>query len=735
MSATLGPGALAGVTVQVSIAWGADLTAAAGTWTWTDITSDVRQTPGLATALGRGDEAGASQPARLTLQLDNRDGTYSLGGAGTNWPNVRQGTPVRVRVDPGDGGGFRVLFQGNADGFTPAWQDGPGGALPVVDLSASGTLRRLQQGASPVLSTFRRWAVGLPNLVAYWPMEEGSSATQLDNYVGGTDLVWNSGSPKPGQTTRIPSTASLVDVGDARMYAYVPPYAAGSAIQFRALVEFPDASDPLDDGDVLMHIHTTGTLGRVDITYEISGGTSRWGAFFYDAAGVVFDSVIFGSGGAGADPDGFAGRMSLEMTQTGSDVAFRLGRKDYRAGSSLFNSDRTLTSRTVGTITQIEINTQTNASGFKIGHVTIENAVSSLFDGTNVLSGFEGEAATGATGRVVRLCSENAIPLTRYPATTGVTTIPSTETMGPQRTGTVVDLMRDAETMDYGQLWDGRGAGLQLTTRRYREEGNRGLTLDAAAGDLAAPFEPVHDDQRVRNRAVVTRDGGSTAVAQDLTGPMGSNTIGLYDTSATINTRYDSFATQWAGWAVNLGTVEGYRYPSVTVDMLAAPELAADVLDLVPGDHVRIANPGAVLGAFAAEDIDLIVEGIAHRLGAGRWVVTLTCSAARPWQLGVLDDESGTVPEDVFRLETDGATVTTTTPRNSTTLSVTTASGPLWTTSAADFPLPLDVGGVRVVATACSGASSPQTFTVAPLALDRVAGLPVKLWAQRPLGL
>jgi hypothetical protein len=47
------------------------------------------------------------------------------------------------------------MFLGYADGFTPSW-DVLTGELPVVTLSASGTLRRLAQGSAPIQSAYRR---------------------------------------------------------------------------------------------------------------------------------------------------------------------------------------------------------------------------------------------------------------------------------------------------------------------------------------------------------------------------------------------------------------------------------------------------------------------------------------------------------------------------------------------------------------------------------------------------
>jgi hypothetical protein len=69
-------------------------------------------------------------------------------------------------------------------------------------------------------------------------------------------------------------------------------------------------------------------------------------------------------------------------------------------------------------------------------------------------------------------------------------------------------------------------------------------------------------------------------------------------------------------------------------------------------------------------------------------------------------------------------------------LSVNTAAGKRrWTTTADDYPLYLSVGGLPVRATACSGTSNPQTFTVDALPVARTAGATVELWDPRPVGI
>jgi hypothetical protein len=97
--------------------------------------------------------------------------------------------------------------------------------------------------------------------------------------------------------------------------------------------------------------------------------------------------------------------------------------------------------------------------------------------------------------------------------------------------------------------------------------------------------------------------------------------------------------------------------------------------------------------------------------------------------------DTGDTSEMVGRADTAGSALAAPASLGATSLSVATTVGPLWTTTADDYPLQLSVGGIEVRATACSGASSPQTMTVDALPIARAAAAPVALWDPRPLGL
>lgn len=723
----LGPNAR----LLVEVAWGADLTADSAGWTWSDITTDVRMDPGVSTSLGRGDEASASQPASCTFTLDNSSGDYSLGGRSTHWPHVRQGTPVRVSVDLGDGFGARVLFQGYADGWSPGWETTGGAA--TVEVQASGVLRRLAQGDSPVQSTMRRVLSTADHVLAYWPCEDGKAATQIASGVGGEPMTFNE-RLHPGGSVGVPvvfpdfaasdvfnCSLPLPTLKGAELYGPVRSYTDTGELYAQCLVDFP--ADGSTDQTVLLGLVTTGTASLWEVRYSTPGNLNfrAWGS-----AGLLLDQTV------GFGIDGQRGQLGLSLVQTDADTVHWEGSwlQEGSAFSSGFGAD--LNGCTMGKAVRVQINTDGGNDEVTVGHVALFDTGPGAFAFSDQLVAYTGEQVTG-TGRLARLCSENGLDLTIFGAIETVTGV--TDQMGPQLPGGLLALLRDTEAVDRGILFDGAGPGIAYVTKRRRESRAADLVLDAAAGEVGVPFVPVHDDQSRRNKVTVSRPDGSSATYEDTDGELGTRVVGVYDDSLDVPTDVDEVLPYYAGWFVHQGTVEGYRWPSLALDLVATPQHAAAWTDLVLGDRIDVLNVRAVAPTAPDETLSLAVEGYQQTITPYTWNVTANCSPYRVWAVARTAATTGDTNEHVMRADTDSSTVSAPAAAGATSLVVSTPSGPKWTTKPDDFPLALNVGGVRVVATACSGTSSPQTFTVAALPVARAAGLPVSVWAPPALGL
>jgi hypothetical protein len=229
-----------------------------------------------------------------------------------------------------------------------------------------------------------------------------------------------------------------------------------------------------------------------------------------------------------------------------------------------------------------------------------------------------------------------------------------------------------------------------------------------AAGEVAPPLEPVDDDQHVRNDRTVTRIGGSSGRAVGETGPLSTQAppagVGVYDDSRQLNLYDDSQPEGMAWWLLHLGTWDEARYPTVHINLAAAPHLIPDVLALDVGDRIQIINPPTWL---PPGPIDLTVEGYTEVIGyPNSWDIVLNCSPAGPWTVAVLGSTS------LGRLDTAGSTLASGITSMATSLSVATSSGALWSTVAGHRPFNIVIGGEVMTVTNVTGASSPQTVTV-----------------------
>jgi hypothetical protein len=724
--------------LAVSIAFAGDLTDTDGSsWAFTEVTEDVRIKDAVHLKHGRADEASVSQPATCTFTLDNRAGKYSLGGGSPYWPNIRQGTPVKIEIDLGSG--FVTVFVGYADGFTPEYTINPLNIAAsrgdsTVKVSASGVLRRLAQGQPPVISPLRRGYTYASNVIAYWPCEDDKNAAFLASAIPGHPPMDFSGrlhagsnpnlpamTPKLAESTIFDCSKPLPTVNDSEWYGDVPRYTATTDIDLWMLLAVPDAGS--NDETVLIGLITTGDPAFWELRYKHSGMVSvrAWRNF----ATIVVDQDATNIG----DINGRIGMLGLRVEKNGTGVDWEVGWLEVGSAGPVGNAGF-LASSTVGRAKRVQTATDGGHVGVTMGHIILRSAP---VDDAENLKFINAYISDQVGERLLRISTENLLPFTQIDGDVPVDTV--TDQMGPQQTATVSEIMRQCETCDQGILWDGRDPGIVFTTKRYRESRAPALTLNAVAGEVGYPFQPVHDDANRRNRVTATRTTGASAIQEDVTGALGSAVVGRYDDSIEVNVEKDTSAQYYAGWLVHTGTVEGYRWPRLTLNLRANPDLMAGWLPIIPGDRIDVLNLSQVNASAPTEPISLAVEGFEQTITDSTWDVTINCSPYQAWAVAQACARTGDVLEFGGRADTSGSAVATLIAAGQTTLSVTTTAGPIWTTVADDYPFYLDVGDVRVRATACVGASSPQTFTIDPIRVTRPAGTPVKVWRPPVLGL
>lgn len=733
----------ANLDLYVEVAWGATVGSSPAGWTWTDITSDVRVSDGININAGRSDEQSASSPTQLSITLSNPDGRY-LTGPGPNYPNVRRNVPVRVRtVGRSSGGTFVTIFYGYATSWSPTFR--PTGVNSTVKLTAHGCTRRLNQGSGIADSAMTRYLRARTSLVEWWPLEDTeSSVIGLSALPGGSGMTYMPGTTpksKVVSSDEAPSgaTRSAALTQGAALSGAVRSYNLGStwAVGFSMLL------DHTVDADRFVKIEMAGSSGSyVQMrVFTINGGDPGVQISGFSSA-VPGGESWSGYQGVGSRDWTSGGKRwyHFVLTVNATDIFLAVLPDPLDSARRIYTQSYFLTDTLVhpSAPTRIEFGS-VDGSDLEVGlsQVFVGNAYSSygLTLNPNPQSGWISETTTA---RVLRLAAEENLTTTVY----GGTSDANAMAMGSQPAASVLSLLRECEVTEQGLLLDGMdGVDLAWVPKRQFEANLISLSTPASA--MAEPFGPIDDDQRLRNVVAAKREGGAEQVYHEVNGPMGTDTVGEYSTSVTVNAPADGDVLAYAQWITYLGTRTGYRWPTVTLPHYADSNT---IYNWKPGNGMAVTNPGAVLPGVVSEDLQLLIEGLSISISEALWRTTITCSPLQPWLSALIGAETTSETSSVARATTDGSALDSPATAGATSLSVATPSGPLWTTAADDFyqtnspatnGLQISVGGYRCRVTNISGGSSPQTFTVASPGLPAAcaAGAVVDLWNQPVLGL
>ena len=723
----------------VEIAFGYTYPSDATGWVWADVTGDVQvgEDGHISITRGRQDESSHATPAQCTLTLKNGSGKYSQSALGALYPNIRRNVPLRVRLIFDSRSYTRFI------GYVTKWpaEFDTSGRYAVVNVQANGVLQRLQQGQQVLASVMAR---GIPNYTAnpaisYWPCEDVVGATQLASGLAGfPPLSFTRATPTLAAYSGFVASNPIPQANGSSWHATIPAYTQASPNQLQLQFFLNVPSTGAVDGTILTEIHTTGTGPRWEIMYNLGGKLSLK---VYD----YFGNLLFDTGAIAFLVNGVNELVVLQLTQSGANVNWLLCAYPVTTGTAGFTSG-TFTAVTLGIAQSIHIFPGGENTTVAIGQIIVQALVdANVFALNSYVNAWIGDTPGS---RISRLCTENG-ELANFNGA-------SDQTMGAQLPKTFIQLIQEAELADGGLVADGgtflegigtaasgtRGAGVTLYVRNQFESVPASLVLDASKGEIS-DFAPADDDLLNLNYYTATRQGGSSAIASDLTGPFGVNAIGQYPGSDTINCQYDVTLPHYAGWAVHRGTTFGptnsssYRYPTVPVRVQAKPYLINQVLltDLLC--RIDLLNIHQVRAQQQDFTISNQVQGYTEIINKFQWEPTYTCTPYEVARVAILAQDTGDTGEFVARLDTDGSQVVGDTPAGSATITVATPSGPLWTTLADDFPLVVNMGDIPVTVTNITGSSSPQTFTVTGSTVTKLLpnGTAVSVWNMTVLGM
>lgn len=681
------------LSTRVYIALGADLTADWLSWNWLDITDRVRHDLGITVTVGRGDERGQVTPSRCTIKVDNNDGYLSrLNPLSPYYDLLTLNTPIWIQLDPGSG--FVDQFHGYVNEWPSTWADASGSDA-FVTIQCSGVMRRLASDKvlrSPVYRTIAGRTQSAVRPIAYWPMEDGSGSSQFASAVPGVPAVSPAGSVSYASDSDLAGSDPLPTFSTGSSCTFqVPNYTITDAWMAQLVFNIP--SDPLVD-TVIARIDTgnEGAIARYDVVVVPAAPTLTVQAF--DPFGALQGQVsisLDGTGPANPSPADFYGQpWSIRVCEKentlspGSTVLFffMVGAdgSDTQSAGSFPSAPSTI--RSVTPLAHAATN------GITFGHVAVHADAAFVPEGTvtadvvasaGALGGWDGEQAHE---RIKRLCREEGIPVQ---ALAGVSAA-----MGPQGSGKLLAELRACEAADQGFLYEWQfGIGYQALSERYDQLVR--FELDFVAEHIAGVPQPADDDQRMLNKFTASRSGGSSATAEQETGPFrtGPGGPGEVPGSATVNVETDNQLQPYAGWKVRLGTINEDRWPQLGFHLHGAPDLIPGWLSTFLGHRVTVANPPNPMNPYT---IDAVIEGFSYRWDEVSWTAVLNTSPASPYMVGIAGDSTtpGSWPQtgDSTQLQTELA--------SGGTLATAMIDGPLFSTDAADLaasPLSIVVGG------------------------------------------
>lgn len=519
--------------------------------------------------------------------------------------------------------------------------------VPIV---TNGILRRLAQADAPFQSALRRY---LPSLlpVAYWPLEDTGFIGRfgVEAVAGGQSLAI--AGIKFAQDGDVPGSAALPELQAST--GFISPGIGTSPFMNSGEVAATDtgswsvwmlfnisADDFPDSGShIMLQFYTTGTAGLWIVRAEGSATDPALRVRVVDQESVLLDdvTVLQSTAVAAGGPtitDGWR-ILAIQAAQNGANVDWQF--RWFSLDGSINGGGGDSYAGTAGHFRRIGTTFSPSLKGLRFGHLSawgffdpVAYYDAAALGGEHATLGFAGEEARERARRVT--VEENTLMLIQGNADTP---------MGAQNPSTLSDLVREAATADIGILTEQRNeSGLLFRARELMYNQDPVLVFDYANGEVFDPFDPTDDDQRIQNSITVSREGGASASAVQVEGPLNINSpitdpngVGEYPASYTINVESDDQLDGYAGWRLHLGTVDELRYPRVSINLAneRIRPLIDTILNIREGTKIIITNPPEWL---PADDIELIVEGYKEVLNAFKWEITLVCSPASPWTIG-----------------------------------------------------------------------------------------------------
>ncbi len=575
-------------------------------------------------------------------------------------------------------------------------------------IASRGVLRRLGQGRKALDSAVTLHLNSYAALSKGWlPLEivDDTTSTVGNRISGaqpGTSFGLEQGTIDQSGVAAGPGLGGCATLSTDNAYISMGAAPGGVAGPWTALMFFrilgPTATDAM-----IWQIKGTGTAKTIEVWYTVAA-TGAVSVKLYDG-----DGVLITSGGPATlyfDPDVPQGSWvvaTLYQYQSGGNVVWAFNW--HHPGSITFWSVNGSYAGLVGLFQHSKAVGSapiTAAGPMQVAHMFHYQGdlpfVTSAF--ARAAYGYIGE---DAIVRFLRLTA-NAGVMANAPSrlTDGAAATPVGKPMGAQTPSKLLDLLDECAQVDDGYVVEERDSFALYMRPRVTLYDQKPVVLNIDSGHLSSPLEPTDDDQRTRNDVTLSRPGGGFYRAVQTTGPLNTNDpevdpvngVGTYAEAPEINYATDVALQPAANWRRSKGTLDIYRYPSMTADLTASAYQAS----LVKTGEVTALDCGDMASIFNTEvdyiPVEQLIQGYTEKIGQYTWQLQLTSNPGALWRVGILSTTTRLATryitlDDVFTSGTSNRMWT-----------LTTAPGTPWVLladSPESYPFEIEVDGARLI--------------------------------------
>lgn len=593
-----------------------------GQWRDLVVEDDVYTEP-IVIRRGQTGQSVKPRPSQLTAQLANDDDRYRTsnphsplkGKAGRN-------TPCRVSVG-GTVRGVAEIRDWECD-QTEDFRRTPARGRAWTDIRGGGLLERVAQWTENLQSDFEQYNTDeVDDLAGYWPMQDPRGTTQPYTPVAGAGVFLLQGIAFDSQQ-RPPGSGPLADIAvdDLAIFRFTGGTQDSTAGWQYSIATYLVASDAtpeafticslqaldgstvsvtvnITDGELVLLAGTPAVPGADRINLAESYGTYSWyGKWILWVVKATY------SGGTTT--------ISVYW-RAADDLAWQLVDDTYS-----------------GTTSALEyVGASGMPTGSTFGHVTGTVGVASDLQADARFTAFLGHHAETTAERFARLCTLKGLNYLiigdldlAYP-------------MGAQPVAPFADHLDEIMATEDGLIYDAIddiAMVLLLRGARYSQT----PALELYPEDLRGLPRELTPSAEVHNVVTASQRDGGQATRSDTTGPLGTQPppdgAGEERQTVDVNISREIQLPQVANWWLKKGTVDLPKFPLLTVDLGAVPDLvdAVDALDI--GDVITLID-------FREYTIRLHIIGWTEviRWPIGR-TVTFVCALDQQYLVGVYDD-------------------------------------------------------------------------------------------------